>query len=331
MDTRHATHDAPYDFCPSWRRALLRTLLVTHASGLAHEMGSGHPERPDRLRAIERQLSEERFQSLARVDAPMAAREAVLRVHPESYLDMLEEASPKEGLTALDPDTAMCPGTLAAAWRAAGGAIAALDEVMSGSADTAFVAMRPPGHHASADTPMGFCFLNNVAIAAHHAKATHGAERIAIVDFDVHHGNGTQNIFWADDSVLFCSTHQAPFYPGSGGVNETGEFGTIVNAPLFAGASGDAFQEAWADRILPRVDAFAPDLILISAGFDAHEHDPLGGLRLKEQDFGDATKRLLDIADRRCDGRVVSLLEGGYNLEALARSASAHVLALMGA
>ena len=294
-------------------------------------MGFGHPERPDRLRAIERQLDKERFQSLARVSAPLATRDVVVRVHPESYLDALEEASPKEGLTALDSDTAMCPGTLEAAWRAAGGAVAAVDEVMSGSANTAFVAMRPPGHHASADTPMGFCFLNNIAIAARHAKAAHGAERIAIVDFDVHHGNGTQEIFWADKSVLFCSTHQAPFYPGTGGVNETGEFGTIVHAPLFAGASGDAFQEAFADRVLPQVAAFAPDLILISAGFDAHERDPLGGLRLKEQDFGEATKRLLDIADRRCKGRVVSLLEGGYDLEALARSASAHVLALMGA
>jgi acetoin utilization deacetylase AcuC-like enzyme len=294
-------------------------------------MGHGHPERPDRLRAIERLLDKERFQSLARVNAPRADPQAVRRVHPESYLKALEEASPAEGLTALDSDTAMCPSTLEAAWRAAGGAVAAVDEVMAGTADTAFVAMRPPGHHASADAPMGFCFLNNVAIAARHAKAAHGAERIAIVDFDVHHGNGTQNIFWADKSVLFCSTHQAPFYPGTGGINETGEFGTIVNAPLFCGASGDAFQEAFADKVLPRVNDFAPDIVLISAGFDAHERDPLGGLRLSEQDFSDATKRLLDIADRRCQGRVVSVLEGGYDLEALARSASAHVLALMGA
>jgi acetoin utilization deacetylase AcuC-like enzyme len=330
VDRRAATQDALDTF--SLLAALaLKTLLVTHPSGLAHEMGPGHPERPDRLRAIERQLDKERFQFLTRVAAPLATREALLRVHPESYLDALEEASPREGLTALDSDTAMCPATLEAALRAAGGAVAAVDEVMGGSSDTAFVAMRPPGHHASADAPMGFCFFNNIAIAARHAKAAHGAERVAIVDFDVHHGNGTQNIFWSDESVLFCSTHQAPFYPGTGGVNETGQYGTIVNAPLFAGASGDAFQEALADRILPRVDAFTPDLILISAGFDAHERDPLGGLRLNEQDFSDATKRLLDIADRRCRGRVVSLLEGGYDLEALARSASAHVLALMGA
>jgi acetoin utilization deacetylase AcuC-like enzyme len=294
-------------------------------------MGAGHPERPDRLRAIERQLEDERFHMLARVEAPIAQRNALLRVHPESYLSALEEASPKEGLAALDSDTAMCPNTLEAAWRAAGGAVAAVDEVMGGTADTAFVAMRPPGHHASAENPMGFCFLNNVATAAQHARATHGAERVAIIDFDVHHGNGTQNIFWADENVLFCSTHQAPFYPGTGGRNETGDFNTIVNAPLFAGSTGDAFQEAFADVVLPRINAFAPDLILISAGFDAHERDPLGGLRLKEQDFGEVTKRLLDVADRRCKGRVVSLLEGGYDLDALARSVSAHVLALMGA
>jgi acetoin utilization deacetylase AcuC-like enzyme len=294
-------------------------------------MGHGHPEQPERLRAIQQLLDNERFQSLARVKAPRADKEAVCRVHPERYLNALAEASPRQGLTALDSDTAMCPGTLEAAWRAAGGAVAAVDEVMGGDADTVFVAMRPPGHHASAETPMGFCFLNNVAIAARHAIAAHGAERVAIVDFDVHHGNGTQNIFWSDKNVLFCSTHQAPFYPGTGGRDETGEFGTIVNAPLFSGASGDTFQEAFADRVLPRVDAFAPDLVLISAGFDAHERDPLGGLRLKEQDFSEVTKRLMDIADRRCRGRVVSLLEGGYDLDALARSASAHMLALMGA
>jgi acetoin utilization deacetylase AcuC-like enzyme len=294
-------------------------------------MGLGHPERPDRLRAIARQLEDERFQALARVEAPKAQRNALLRVHPESYLCALEQAAPTSGLTALDSDTAMCPKTLEAAWRAAGGAVAAVDEVMGGTADTAFVAMRPPGHHACAETPMGFCFLNNVAAAARHARAAHGAERVAIVDFDVHHGNGTQDIFWADENVLFCSTHQAPFYPGSGARSETGDFNTIVNAPLFAGSSGDAFQEAFADVLLPRVDAFAPDLILISAGFDAHERDPLGGLRLTERDFGEVTKRLLDIADRRCKGRVVSVLEGGYDLEALARSVSAHLLALMGA
>ena len=311
--------------------ALLKTLLFSHSSGLVHEMGAGHPERPDRLRAIERALEAERFQYLTRVDAPRAPLEALLRVHPESYLSALEQAQPREGYTPLDSDTVMCPVTLDAIWHAAGGAVAAVDEVMRGAADTAFVAARPPGHHAGAANPMGFCFVNNVAVAARHAQAVHGAERVAIVDFDVHHGNGTQDIFWADSSVMFCSTHQAPFYPGTGGYNETGEHDTIVNTPLLAGANGDAFQEALLDRILPRLRDFCPDLILISAGFDAHERDPLGGLRLVEQDFSEATKRLMDLADRRCGGRLVSLLEGGYDLEGLSRSVSAHVLALMGA
>ncbi len=309
----------------------MKTLLFTHASGLDHEMGPGHPERPDRLRAIERGLEAERFQSLVRVDAPSAPLEALLRVHPQAYLDALEEAQPREGYAALDSDTVMCPKTVAAVWRAAGAAVAAVDEVMTGAADTAFVAARPPGHHAGARNPMGFCFVNNVAVAARHALAAHGAERIAIVDFDVHHGNGTQDIFWSEKNVLFCSTHQAPFYPGTGGYNETGEHGTIVNCPLLAGSTGDAFQEALLDRILPRLRDFSPDLILVSAGFDAHERDPLGGLRLTEKDFGEATKRLMDVADRKCRGRIVSLLEGGYDLEGLSRSVSAHIQALMGA
>jgi acetoin utilization deacetylase AcuC-like enzyme len=309
----------------------VKTLLFTHASGLEHDMGPGHPERPDRLRAIERGLEAEPFQSLLRVTAPRAPVEALLRVHPQAYLSALEEAQPREGYAALDSDTVMCPKTTAAIWHSAGGAVAAVDEVLRGGADSAFVATRPPGHHAGAHNPMGFCFVNNVAIAARHAQAAHGAERIAIVDFDVHHGNGTQEIFWADKSVLFCSTHQAPFYPGTGGRNETGEHDTIVNAPLLAGSSGDAFLEALADRIFPRLRDFGPDLILISAGFDAHERDPLGGLRFTEKDFSEATKRLMDIADKKCGGRIVSLLEGGYDLEGLGRSVGAHVLALMGA
>lgn len=310
---------------------MVRTLLVTHASGLAHDMGAGHPEQPERLRAIMRHLEHERFRGLIRIEAPRAPREALLRVHTESYIRAIEQASPRDGLTALDADTLMSPGTLEAAMRAAGGAVAAADAVMTGAADTAFVAMRPPGHHAGAESAMGFCFFNNVAIAARQARVVHGAERVAIVDFDVHHGNGTQSIFWADKSVLFCSTHQAPFYPGTGAASERGAFDTIVNAPLPAGAGGDLFLDALAGLILPRVEAFNPDLILISAGFDAHQNDPLGGLRLTEQDFSDATKRLMDIAARRCKGRIVSVLEGGYDLEALGRSVSAHVLALMGA
>jgi acetoin utilization deacetylase AcuC-like enzyme len=293
-------------------------------------MGPGHPERPERLRAIERGLDQTRFAPLTRMSAPLADSEALQRVHPQSYLAALVQAAPREGYSALDCDTLMCPKTIEAVWRAAGGTISAVDEVMSGRADNAFVAARPPGHHAGAHNPMGFCFVNNVAVAARHAQATYGAERVAIVDFDVHHGNGTQEIFWADETVLFCSTHQAPFYPGTGGRNETGAHGNVVNAPLLAGSTGDAFKEAMADRILPRLRDFAPDLILISAGFDAHERDPLGGLRLREVDFYDATKRLMDIADKRCGGRIVSMLEGGYDVDALSRCVNSHVLALLG-
>ncbi|WP_166141553.1 histone deacetylase family protein [Methylosinus sp. RM1] len=310
---------------------MTRTLFVAHESGLAHNMGAGHPEQPDRLRAIERALEDERFQHLIRLAAPAAPREALLRIHPESHLRAIEKAAPREGLVALDPDTLMCPDSLVAAFHAAGGAVAAVDEVMTGAADTAFVCVRPPGHHAGPTTPMGFCIFNNVAIAARHAIAVRAAERVAIVDFDVHHGNGTQEAFWADRQVLFCSTHQAPYYPGTGATSETGEFDQIVNAPLFAGATGDDFVEALTTRILPRLKNFAPDLVLISAGFDGHRDDPLGGLRFTERDYSEATKRIIDASLRSADGRVVSLLEGGYDLAALGRSAAAHVLALMGA
>jgi len=310
---------------------MTRTLFVTHESGLAHNMGAGHPEQPERLRAIERELEAERFQHLIRISAPAVSREALLRVHPERHLRAIEAAAPREGLVALDPDTLMCPDSLEAALHAAGGGVAAVDEVMSGAADTAFVSVRPPGHHAGTTTPMGFCIFNNVAVAARHAIAAHAAERVAIVDFDVHHGNGTQEIFWADRRVLFCSTHQTPYYPGTGATGETGEFDQIVNAPLFAGATGDDFLEALASRILPRLKDFAPDLVLISAGFDGHRDDPLGGLRILERDYSEATKRIIDAGLRSANGRVVSLLEGGYDLTALGRSAAAHVLALMGA
>ena len=309
----------------------MRTLLYTHESSLDHEMGPGHPESPDRLRAIDAALSGERFARLERREAPAATLEQICRAHPETYLRDLESVSPERGYALLEADALMNPKTLGAARHAAGGAAAAVGAVFSGEADTAFVAARPPGHHAGAASPMGFCFLNNVAIAAREALQGHGAERVAIVDFDVHHGNGTQDIFWSDKNVLFCSTHQAPFYPGTGGRNETGAHDTIVNAPLLAGSDGEVFAEAFAAVILPRVKAFRPDLILISAGFDAHADDPLGGLRLQAEDFGEVTKRLLDLADRLCERRIVSLLEGGYDLDALGASVAAHVAALMGA
>jgi acetoin utilization deacetylase AcuC-like enzyme len=307
----------------------LTTLLISHSACLMHDMGEGHPERPDRLRAVERALESETFQMLARDVAPRADLAAIARVHPKDYIDAIRAATPKEGLTAVDPDTSMSPGTYEALLRSAGGAVFAVDEVMSGKVRNAFVATRPPGHHAEAATAMGFCFFNNAAIAARHAQAAHGAERVAIVDFDVHHGNGTQHIFWGDPTVMYASTHQMPHYPGTGAVGERGEHNQIVNAPLRAGDGGDAFREAVETAILPRLEAFAPDLVIISAGFDAHRRDPLGNLNLIEADFGWATRKLMEVARRRRHERVVSVLEGGYDLEGLSRSVAAHVTALM--
>ena len=223
----------------------------------------------------------------------------------------------------------MSPGSFEAALRAAGGAVFAVDEVMSGKARNAFVSTRPPGHHAEVATPMGFCFFNNAAIAARHAQAAHGAERVAIVDFDVHHGNGTQHIFWDDATVMYASTHQMPHYPGTGAVGERGEHDQIVNAPLRAGDGGEAFREAMETVILPRVEAFSPDLVIISAGFDAHRRDPLGNLNLVEADFSWATRKLMETARKHAHERVVSVLEGGYDLEGLSRSVAAHVTTLM--
>jgi acetoin utilization deacetylase AcuC-like enzyme len=313
-----------------WDRCDVTTLLLTHPASYGHEMGAGHPERPDRIRAIERALEEPAFKTLARQSAPRAARADLVRVHPEAYVAAIEEAAPAKGITRLDADTSMSPGTLEAAMRAAGGAAFAVDEVMSGRAANAFVATRPPGHHAEKAAPMGFCFFNNAAVAARRAQAAHGAERVAIVDFDVHHGNGTQDIFWDDPSVLYASTHEMPLYPGTGARSERGEHEQIVNAPLRAGDGGEAFREAFNAAILPRLEAFAPDLVIISAGFDAHRLDPLGHLNLVEADYSWATHRLIAVADKSCKGRVVSLLEGGYDLDGLSRSVAAHVAALMG-
>jgi acetoin utilization deacetylase AcuC-like enzyme len=309
----------------------LNTLLLTHPAGLNHDNGPGHPERPDRVRVIERILEHERFMTLIRAQADNGTREQALRVHPESYIQALEQTSPLDGFARLDSDTTMCPGTLAAAYRAIGGACQAVDEVMRRDVDNAFVAMRPPGHHAERATPMGFCFFNNAAVAARHAIATHGAERVAVMDFDVHHGNGTQDIFWSDPNLMYLSTHEMPLYPGTGSTSERGEYNNIVNAPLNAGDSGMQFREAMEVAILPRIEQFKPDLLIISAGFDAHRRDPLANLNLVEADFAWATSKLMDVSDRICEGRLVSVLEGGYDLDGLARSVAAHVLTLMGA
>ena len=307
----------------------MTTLVISHPACLAHDMGEGHPERPDRLRAVERALETEAFQMLARDVAPRADLSAIERVHPKDYIDAIRAATPKQGLTEIDQDTSMSPGTYEAALRSAGGAVFAVDEVMSGKVRNAFVATRPPGHHAEVATPMGFCFFNNAAIAARHAQAAHGAERVAIVDFDVHHGNGTQHIFWDDPTVIYGSTHEMPLYPGTGAIGERGEHDQIVNAPLRAGDTGETFREAMDVVILPRIEAFSPDLIIISAGFDAHRRDPLGNLNLVEADYSWATRRLMEIARRTSGERVVSVLEGGYDLQGLARSVAAHVTALM--
>jgi len=305
------------------------TLLISHPSSLRHVTPPGHPERADRIRVVEQALEEERFALLQRVDAPEGTLAQIALCHPAAYAQAIVEAAPQEGMVQVDADTIMSPGTLSAALHGVGAAVHAVDEVMSGRVSNAFSAMRPPGHHAESDKAMGFCFFNNAAIAARHAQKAHGAERVAIVDWDVHHGNGTQEIFWGDASVLYASTHEMPLYPGTGAPSERGEHGTIVNAPLRAGDGTDVFRDAFESAILPRLEAFRPDLVIISAGFDAHWRDPLANINLKEADFTWATQKLMEIADRHAGGRLVSILEGGYDLEGLSKSAAAHVMALM--
>ena len=307
----------------------MTTLLITHPACLDHLNPAGHPERPDRLRAIERALEQERFQHLARVEAPVAALETIALCHPMDYVTAIRDATPKAGLARLDADTSMSPGSFAAALRAAGGATYAVDEVMGGRARNAFVATRPPGHHTETARPMGFCLFNNAAIAARHAQKRHGIERAAVIDFDVHHGNGSQDIFWSDPTVMYGSTHQMPLYPGTGAKGERGEHGTVVNAPLSPGDGGEQFRAALETVILPRLRDFQPELLVISAGFDAHMRDPLANLNLLEADFDWVTRKLLEVAEKTANGRVVSVLEGGYDLQGLANSVSAHVAALM--
>jgi acetoin utilization deacetylase AcuC-like enzyme len=307
----------------------MSTLLITHPACLDHVTPAGHPERPDRLRAVERALEAEKFQSLERAQAPAAPLEIIALCHPMDYITELRDATPSEGLVQIDADTSMSPGSFEAALRAAGGGIFAVDEVLTKKVDNAFVATRPPGHHAETARPMGFCLFDNVAIAARYAQKRHGVGRVAIVDFDVHHGNGSQEIFWDDKSVMYCSTHQMPLFPGTGATNESGEYDTVVNAPLRPGDGGEAFRAAFEGRILPRLRDFQPELVIISAGFDAHVRDPLANINLIEGDFAWVTQQLMDVADRCAGGRIVSMLEGGYDLQALGNSAAAHVVTLM--
>jgi acetoin utilization deacetylase AcuC-like enzyme len=306
----------------------MTTLLYTHPACLEHDPGHYHPESPARLRAVLRALDGPDFARLERREAPEAALDHIARVHPRVFAERLLAAVPRSGHVGIDADTIMCAASGRAALRAAGAVIAAVDAVIAGEADNAFCAVRPPGHHAEPGRAMGFCLFNNIAIGALRAREVHGLARVAVVDFDVHHGNGTQARFADDPTLFYGSTHQSPLYPGTGAASETG-VGNIVNAPLPPMSGSREFRLAFTREILPALDAFRPELVLISAGFDAHKSDPLAQLLLEESDYTWATERLIEIAHVHAGGRVVSALEGGYDLPALGASAAAHVRVLM--
>lgn len=302
-------------------------IVFTHPDCLQHETGSGHPESPARLTAVLSALDEQRFAGIERIEAPLATREQLARVHADSLItEVLDTPTPKDGRR-LDADTLMSPGSAQAALRAAGGVCAAVDTVFSGTKKRVFCAVRPPGHHATHDTAMGFCLFNSIAVGAAHALAMHGIERVAIVDFDVHHGNGSQDIFWSDPRVLYVSTHQQPLYPGTGDVDETGA-GNILNVPLPAATGSAGFRAISEQVVLPALENFRPQLLMISAGFDAHRLDPLAQLLLETDDYAWITRQLVDVAERHAGGRVVSSLEGGYDLSALRACTAAHLAEL---
>lgn len=314
----------------------MSTLLITHPSFVEHDTGPGHPERPDRMRAIDKVLSHELFAALKREEAPLRddVEDQIALAHPAAYIEWVKSARPAPGEepARLDPDTVLSAASWEPALRAVGAGLMAVDRVFDPKSGikNVFAQVRPCGHHAERERAMGFCIFSNAAIAALYARKQYGAERIAVVDFDVHHGNGTQDVFWSDRDLFLGSTHQMPLYPGTGALNETG-VGNIWNAPLRPGDGGDPFKEAFESRILPSLRSFAPDIVIISAGFDAHRDDPLANLQLTEPDFGWATAKIAEVAHKHADGRLVSMLEGGYNLAALAKSVAVHVNVLMDA
>lgn len=307
----------------------MTTGLWTHEAFSGHVTPPGHPEQVARLAYVERALQEQRFANLIRFQAPLAEDTDILRCHPQTYIDRIVGSEPASGWAQIDADTHMSPGSVEAARRAVGGAIAAVDAVMNGKVTNAFVAARPPGHHAERETSMGFCLFGTVAIAAKHALDTYGLSRVAVVDFDVHHGNGTQDLLWDEPRAVFFSSHQSPLWPGTGAEDERGAHDTIFNIPLEPDSGGATMRAAYEGRVFPILRALKPELILISAGFDAHKDDPLAQLRWKTEDFAWLTNRLCDLAGEVCNGRIVSVLEGGYDLDALAQSVAAHVDVLM--
>ncbi len=307
----------------------MTTAYFSHASGLNHVTPPGHPERVARLEAIASALSAPDFDGLDRRDAPLADDEEVLRCHPEAYLNALREASPNEDYVSLDGDTHMSPGSLTAALHAVGGCGAAVDAVLAGEVANAFVGCRPPGHHAESATPMGFCLFGTAAIAVKRALDHHGLSRVALVDFDVHHGNGSQALLWDEERSLFVSSHQSPLWPGSGAAHERGAHDNVINAPLAPMTGGAEMRAVYSNEIFPALDDFAPELVIVSAGFDAHAADPLANLNWHEDDFVWVTQAICDLADAHAGGRVVSTLEGGYDLDALGASVAAHVRVLM--
>lgn len=307
----------------------MNTQFYFHPICLEHDTGEFHPERSDRIRAVMTALDDSAFKDLVRIEAPKAEREQIERVHPAPYVEKIFASVPESGHVHIDGDTVLSPESGEAALRAAGGVCAAVDAVMEGRATNAFCALRPPGHHAEPATGMGFCLFNNVAIGALHAKAVHGLERVAVVDFDVHHGNGTQATFETIPGFMYVSSHQSPAYPGTGAASDCGPYGNILNAPLPPGTGSDVFRQVYRDSILPQLRNWQPELLMISAGFDGHVRDPLCQLELEDEDYTWVTRELLAVAHECCGDRVVSVLEGGYDLQALAASSALHVKELL--